>query len=361
MDITEKAVILCNQKKYKEAIDLLKTNKNIALSITETEKLNPPLSENRIFLSLGESFRQISNIVLAVKLFKHSEKFAREIDDLSLLSDSLHQLGVIHKENFQDFNIARDYYVEALDIRKQIGDKAQIAASLHEIGIINQFSGEFDEAMIKYEESLSLSFELLDLFQMGNTIAQIGRIHHQHKDYNVSAQKYSVAYNIMKRIESPNISVISEWISELRDSMSEMEFNNSWNRAIEDKYLQALDEVEFCRLCKMRIYSESYKGLVRGAWCPQPDEHYRIWWDSFMAFSNEVSLLRSAEKALNIRERNPLSIRIYFDYDKWLKYNEWLEEESQSRDLPITFQDLRNFFDVEDLDSDSPDTVTFWS
>jgi len=270
----EQAIILCNRGYHSDAIKLILSDPIWGPVMTESRKRDAYQSNDGVLLTLGEALRCAGVIPAALKLLKHSERYAMSIGDSTLASDSLHQLGVLHKENFQDFEEARKCYTAALEIRRDLGDRDRIASSLHELGILEQFSERFTDAMRLYQESLPMSVESLDLYQVANTKAQIGRVQHQEQRFAQAAASYAVAYKMMTLMQSPNLPVLERWVSDLRRVMGDDDLQAAWENGKDDPDLRILQRIRVCLVCKCPVWPVSLGNRSRyGTWCQSPQEH----------------------------------------------------------------------------------------
>jgi hypothetical protein len=225
-------------------------------------------------------------------------------------------------------------------------------SSLHELGILEQFAGNFTQAKALYEESLPISIESIDLYQVSNTKAQIGRIYQQQHNYPFAAATYAVAYKIMSLIESPNLPVVQAWISELRRSMGDQALDVAWQDGGRDPHLNVLRRIAVCKLCKRPVWPESLRNRSRyGNWCSQRSRHEEEWVSAFMAFSGEIAVLRRGHKR---------GCRIVFDYGKRQEYQHWKGQRSTVNRLLSRggFAEIQKFFRCEDLEPGVPDIVT---
>ncbi len=156
-------------------------------------------SEVRLHERLGVLLGSLGYHDASLTHFEQSLKIAEKIVDLSGMSSSLHNIGIIHQER-GEYEKALAKYEESLKIVEELDDHAGVASSLNEIGIIHQNRGEYETALAKYEEALKLSEALGNHAMVAISLHQIGNIHYLRGEYETALAKYEESLKIKERL-----------------------------------------------------------------------------------------------------------------------------------------------------------------
>lgn len=344
-----RALVLCSYGDHREAICRLQQNPRMVEVIEQIQETSPQFSEERLFLVLGDWLRMADDIPIAIKLLKQSVAYAETIPDKVLLSDSLHSLEVLYKENFQDYPSAKQYYEQGLELRHHLNDDARLASSLHELGIVEQFMSQLDRAMERFEQSLRLSTGVKDLDQVANTLAQIGRIYQQQGESRWAMVIYLIVHHFMTEVQSPNTQIVQNWMTQMNLQLSSRdEFEAILHALPEHAALELLENIEYCRLCKRPIHPQYASSIVMGQWCHQPENHASEFVAALNEFISHLDL--------------PPGVTVYFDYDAWHRYEAWKDSMPQQtrQTFRATLTDVERFFDVERTPEMTSPVVKIW-
>lgn len=140
-------------------------NKDIQQAIDTYNKfirLNQPLKRYRALSSaharLGDIYRNQKKLDLAERQFKLSFKMAENAGLTTPLGHAINNLGIISFER-GDTTLARQQFLQALDIRQQAQDKPAICESFYNLGDYHYYIGKQDQAMRWYQQSLRFAVE----------------------------------------------------------------------------------------------------------------------------------------------------------------------------------------------------------
>jgi signal transduction histidine kinase len=127
-------------------------------------------------------------------------ELAQKAKNRELEVEALHNIGVTHEAqgNYQD---ALKLEMQALVIRKELGDSLKTANTLNNIGIIHDEQGRFDLALNYYYQARKIYEQLGDLEKMGMVYLNIGVVLKAQEDYVNSVKYYRNALAIYKKLD----------------------------------------------------------------------------------------------------------------------------------------------------------------
>ncbi|MEH2300526.1 MAG: tetratricopeptide repeat protein, partial [Nostoc sp.] len=78
---------------------------------------------------------------------------SRKSRDCYSSARTYHQLGIVAQE-LREYDQARDYYQQALEINIEFADRYSSARTYHQLGIVAQELREYDQARDYYQQAL---------------------------------------------------------------------------------------------------------------------------------------------------------------------------------------------------------------
>ncbi len=103
-----------------------------------------------------------------------------------------------------DYPAARAHHEESLAIRRQLGDRKDIATSLAGVGMVACDQGDFDAARSLGEESLALSREIGDRRGIARSLNNLGNVANDQIDYPAAQRFYQECLEILRELEDRN-------------------------------------------------------------------------------------------------------------------------------------------------------------
>lgn len=113
--------------------------------------------------------------------------------------DRLFERGVAQYRS-GDFQAALQTYQQVLAIRRNLNDKAGIAATLDKIGEVYTSLADYDKALSNLQQALAIRKELNDKAGIGETLNNIGYVHRLLGDYPKALELHQQALEIAKKI-----------------------------------------------------------------------------------------------------------------------------------------------------------------
>lgn len=108
-------------------------------------------------------------------------------------------LGVL-EEIRQNKNAAQQHYLKALQIRQQLGDKAEIASSLNNLGVLYENFGQPDSALAYHKQSLAILETLQDTLRIARARFNIAAVLQESGDYTEARNQLYEARAILERV-----------------------------------------------------------------------------------------------------------------------------------------------------------------
>ena len=114
-------------------------------------------------------------------------------------SRALHAAGFLaHYQG--DYSAARARYEESLAIRKELDDRAGVAAIFNNLGNVALELGDYASARTMLEESLVIARELGDQLAIANALGNLGVVADKQEDYRTAVPLYEEALAIRRRM-----------------------------------------------------------------------------------------------------------------------------------------------------------------
>jgi tetratricopeptide (TPR) repeat protein len=185
----------------------------------------------RALYYLGILDQDQGDYAAAVENYTQSLKIFKELGNRAGIAGSLHQLG---REPHQqrEYAAAVKNYTQSLKIYKELGNRAGIAGSLHRLGMVHQDQGDYAAAVENYTQSLKIHKELGNRAGIAASLGQLGIVHQDQGDYAGAIENYLIAHSIFKQLGSPNATIAMNKLSDLREKMGELAFNEAVSAAM---------------------------------------------------------------------------------------------------------------------------------
>src|SRR6266511_2359098 len=114
--------------------------------------------------------------------YEESLAIRRELGDKLEIANLLSNLGIVARRQ-GNYAHARALYEESLALRRELGDKWGIATSLNALGLLAHYLGDNAAARGFLEESLALRRELGDAWAIANSLSSLGDVVLDQGDY----------------------------------------------------------------------------------------------------------------------------------------------------------------------------------
>jgi tetratricopeptide (TPR) repeat protein len=144
---------------------------------------------------LGNTHRSIREFDKAKFYFQEAINLSSEFDDKRSEAATLYNLGDVCFD-LREFKQARLLFEKSLDLRTQIGDRRNSAANYHMLGYAAQELRDYEEARQNFQQALAIKIEFGDRYSQANTYHQLGNIACLLREYGEARQNYQQALAI---------------------------------------------------------------------------------------------------------------------------------------------------------------------
>ncbi|MEM9217647.1 MAG: tetratricopeptide repeat protein [Cyanobacteria bacterium P01_F01_bin.150] len=155
--------------------------------------------EGRTLNGLGKIADDFGDYPEALDYYQQALEIRREIGDRAGEGVTLNNIGGIY-DNLSDYPKALDYYQQALGIRREIGDRVGEGRTLNNIGGTYDNLGDYPKALDYYQQALGIRREIGDRAGEGDTLNNIGGTYDNLGDYPEALDYYQQALGISREI-----------------------------------------------------------------------------------------------------------------------------------------------------------------
>ncbi len=149
------------------------------------------------------------------------------------IATSYHQLGRVAEE-LREFEQARNYYLQALEIDIEFNDRYAQAGIYHQLGIVAQGLREFKQARNYYQQALQIKVEFNDRYAQASTYQQLGRVAQELREFEQARNYYQQALQIFVEFNDRYTQAVSyQQLGRVAQELREFEQARNY-------YLQAL-------------------------------------------------------------------------------------------------------------------------
>ena len=122
----------------------------------------------------------------------HYYALARESENRRAESTGANLLGLIY--DYQgNYAKAKEYYLEALTIRKALGDQKLVANSLSNLGVMYYYAANYDKAADYYFQAIKIREQIADSAGLGQSYNNLGVLMRHQEEYGKAIHYYDKA------------------------------------------------------------------------------------------------------------------------------------------------------------------------
>lgn len=125
---------------------------------------------------------------------------SRKINNKKGEADALNKMGNIHWIT-SNFNAAMEHYLEALDIREEIGDSAGIAGCYNNLGIIASEFNDYDIAIEYTQKAYAINNKINNISDIATNYNNLGTYYHEMKIYSKALNYYFMNLNLLEELD----------------------------------------------------------------------------------------------------------------------------------------------------------------
>ena len=208
LEISQKAEPNMRTKNAKIWLGIIEADHNNFLSAIDWSANNNNSEKGgHVAVGLGEFWGTAGHYSTGIRLIENILKTSGNLDK-SVKSKLLALIGSL-KMDQGDYEQAKKYTEESLDIRKEVGDNYGIVVSVNNLGCISFHQGDYDRAKKYFGESLAINKEIGDKKVIAASMANLGNISYYQGDYEQAKEYYKDCLAISKEIGDKKLISIS--------------------------------------------------------------------------------------------------------------------------------------------------------
>ncbi|MGB5959133.1 MAG: tetratricopeptide repeat protein [Coleofasciculaceae cyanobacterium] len=195
--------------KYFELVKDIPSNLKLSEEVCQAHEAYPSeIRTGRIGLHIVMALERLAYCYLQTQAYQKARdsyqkvlQLYQELSDLEerekqrYMATTLHNLGRVAQE-LREFEQAKLYYQQALDIKIEFGDRYSQANTLHQLGIVAQLLREFEQAKHYYQQALDIYIAFSDRYSQADTLHQLGRVAEELREYEQAKSYYQQALDI---------------------------------------------------------------------------------------------------------------------------------------------------------------------
>jgi tetratricopeptide (TPR) repeat protein len=185
------------------------TNLKLLEFVLETfENYPPEAKQGQVAIEIigtiveaGSKYLESNNYQKAKEIYQKSLELIKQISESysqlkqSLQAGTLHNLGIVAEE-LREWEQARSYYQQAIEIKIEYGDRYSQASTLHQLGRVAQELREWEQARSYYQQAIEIDIEYGDRYSQASTLHQLGRVAQELREWEQARSYYQQAIEI---------------------------------------------------------------------------------------------------------------------------------------------------------------------
>jgi tetratricopeptide (TPR) repeat protein len=202
------SIIACLHS-YLELTQDTQANLKLLEFVLETFENYPPEAKQgqmaleiiAIIVEAGSKYLQSKNYQKVKEIYQKSLELLKPISESysqskqSLQASTLHQLGRVAQE-LREWEQARSYYRQALEIFIEYGARYEQASTLHQLGRVAQELREWEQARSYYRQALEIKIEYGARYEQGKTLHHLGIVAQELREWEQVRSYYRQALEI---------------------------------------------------------------------------------------------------------------------------------------------------------------------
>jgi tetratricopeptide (TPR) repeat protein len=155
--------------------------------------------EGTLLNNIGNAYKSLGQQEKALGYYLSALSIREEMGDKKGIAATESNIGVIYDSQGQ-WEKALDYYLRAVPILEELGDRADLATTLNNIGLVYASLGQHDQALDYYNRALPIREELGDRAGVAQTLNNLGVFYHNQGQVEDALDYYNRAVSIMEEL-----------------------------------------------------------------------------------------------------------------------------------------------------------------
>jgi len=153
-------------------------------------------------LAIATTYHNLGIVAEVLREFEQARTYCQqalqiyiEFDDRYSQASTYHQLGIVAQE-LREFEQARTRYQQALQIHIEFDDRYSQAPTYYQLGKVAQELREFEEARTNYQQALQICVEFSDRYSQARTYRQLGMVAQELREFEQARTHYEQALQL---------------------------------------------------------------------------------------------------------------------------------------------------------------------
>lgn len=193
--------------------------------LNESKKLYEKILENQLTLEeeiqlrygYGYPLSELGLVEEAIQNYSELEKGGREIKNKEIISQAIHQIGMVYRQNKKYEKALDKFYEEKNFIKEHFEDNLLfIAANNYEIGYTHFLRNNYEEAYNFLKQSLKIANQTEDLIMIASSQRALGEYYSKQNNYSKSIEYFEESIrNFEKASDYLGVSEVKQIIDSL--------------------------------------------------------------------------------------------------------------------------------------------------
>lgn len=164
------------------------------------KEINDPVGYAKALVGAGVIYQHISRYKKALKHFHEAHLYYKKIDDVINFAKTSNQLGFIYTR-LKQFDEARAFYQLSIDLTERIDPKLR-ASALREMAVLDLAAGHYESAMLMAKEAYLITKKNNNKFKASISARVIGNIYNAQQENKQAIIYYQEALSLATDINS---------------------------------------------------------------------------------------------------------------------------------------------------------------
>ncbi len=273
---------------FDEALDILTAGINIIHEIPDEQ--SKKTSKADFLRIIGSAYHAKGELDKALECFQQSLELKKQVGNKQDIAIALNNIGLIyHEKGNQDR--ALEYLQQSLELKKQVGNKQDIATALTNIGIIYREKGNLTRALEYFQEYLIIVKQIGNKQDIAIALNNIGSVYREKGELDKALECFQQSLELKKQMKNDEKTAVSllqigityrekgdykNAIHFLKQSLTKRKQNDHPVRVSESLYQLIITLLEDNNTKEARNYFEELKNYHKNGDNPIIHQQYRL-------------------------------------------------------------------------------------
>ena len=183
-------------QQYQQAKQLYEKKLEVIDKLTNLELRRKKISIATTYHQLGRVAEELRQWEQAKSYYQQALDIKIEYGDRYSQASTYHQLGSVAQQ-LRQWEQAKSYYQQALDIKIEYGDRYSQASTYHQLGSVAEELRQWEQAKSYYQQALDILIEYGDRYSQASTYHQLGSVAQELRQWEQAKSYYQQALDIL--------------------------------------------------------------------------------------------------------------------------------------------------------------------